>query len=113
MSIRTIKRGDTWQEIITWKDNNGDPIDITGASIRVQLRNREDDSLALTASTSTGEITITNPTGGVATQRVEYITMRDVEPGKYNCDVEITYSDNTVQSTPTFVVIVEEDITYT
>jgi hypothetical protein len=113
MSTRTIKRGDTWQEVITWRDSNGDPIDISGCSIRVHLRSREDDSLAVTAGTTGGEITITNATGGVAAQRVEYTTMRTVTPGKYNCDVELTYTDNTVQSTPTFVVIVEEDVTYT
>jgi hypothetical protein len=112
MSIRTIKRGDTWPEIITWEDEDtGTPIDITDAEIRIQLRHRDTGAVAVSASTTTGEITITDAVNGVAVQRVEAPVMAEVTPGKYNCDIEITYSDGTVQSTPTFIVVVEEDIT--
>jgi len=113
MNTRYIKRGDTWSEIITWVDEEtGTPIDITDAEIRTQLRDKKSGELAVSAGTDTGEITITDAVNGVATQRVEASVMEGVAPRKYSCDIEITYSDGYVQSTPTFIVVVEEDITY-
>lgn len=49
----TIEQGVTFNRVITWKDEAGDPIDMTGMSARMEVRSR--DGLLLATPTVTIE----------------------------------------------------------
>jgi hypothetical protein len=110
MSALTVKRGDTWVWPFTYKDEAGTPIDLSGSSVRLHLKAKRATTPAVSASTATGEITLT-PLDGVATVRIEPAVTELVAPAKYDADIEVTWSDGTVQSSATFSVVVQEDVT--
>jgi hypothetical protein len=110
MSVLTVKRGDTWVWPFTYKDEAGTPIDLSGSSVRLHMKAKRATTPAVSASTATGEITLT-PLDGVATVRIEPEITEIVAPAKYDADIEVTWADGTVQSSATFIVDVKEDIT--
>lgn len=57
----TIDQGSYWTRLITWKDADGDPIDLTGYTARLQWRKRYEDDAVLEITTENGGITL----GGV------------------------------------------------
>jgi len=61
-----IEQGATFQRTITWKDSNGNPIDLTGYKIRLQARinpNDKDPIIDLSTSPEVGGIEILTPAG--------------------------------------------------
>jgi hypothetical protein len=110
MSALSVKRGDTWVWPFTYKDEEGTPINLTGCQIRLHIKAKGASEPVVTASTAEGEITLT-PLDGIATVRIEPEVTALVSPQKYDADIEVTWSDNTVQSSATFTVDVKEDIT--
>ncbi|KKN53573.1 hypothetical protein LCGC14_0600690 [marine sediment metagenome] len=57
-----IEQGATFARILTYKDSSGNPVDLTGYTAKMQIREHFDSSdVLVTADTSTGEITL----GGV------------------------------------------------
>lgn len=58
-----LYRGATFTRIITWKDENGTPIDLTGCTARLHMRDSIDATTPfLTLTTENGGITL----GGIA-----------------------------------------------
>ena len=55
----------TFSFIIDYKDPSGNPIDITGASAKLQVRNAQGDKLAFTLTSPSGGITIDGPAGQI------------------------------------------------
>ena len=110
MSTLTVKRGDTWVWPFTYKDQDGAAIDLTGCTARLQVKAQRATEPTLSASSAEGGVTM-NPTGGVVTVRFEPADTELVEPGKYDADIEMTWSDGSVQSSATFSVVVKADIT--
>lgn len=109
-STLTVKRGDTWVWPFVYKDTAGTPIDLSGSAVRLHAKAKAATEPAVSASTETGEITL-DPTAGKATVRIEPEITRLIDPGKYDADIEVTWSDGTVQSSATFLVVVQPDIT--
>lgn len=107
MATFTVKRGDTWRQTFTWRQGSetGDPVDLTGCTARLQVRDRTGD-LILDA---TDDLTINGATGTIS---VDVLIPSTVLPGKYIFDVEVTYTDGFVQSTETQTLKIEGDITY-
>jgi len=60
-----VQAGATWRETITYKDKtSGNPIDLTGWSARMQLRERTDGSIVeLDITTANGRIEVDGPDG--------------------------------------------------
>ena len=110
-TVISIKRGDTWSQDFFWTDDAGAAVDLAGCAARLMLRERETGLLAIDASTEDGELVITAATGRVALT-VSAERMRDVTPGTYQTDVEITWADGVVRSTETLPVRVLADVTY-
>lgn len=99
---------------------DGLPIDTTGASARLHLKRRIDDSTpVLTASTNTGEITISAeaasekyPSGRtLIVMAVPKEQTADIEPGKYVFDIEYTFGDGTRRTYEQNVLEVRRDAT--
>lgn len=53
----------TYSFSVAYKDPNGDPIDITGSTAKMQVRNAQGDKLAFTLTSPSGGITIDGPNG--------------------------------------------------
>jgi len=92
----TIDQGATFQLTVVYKDDAGLPINLTGYTAALQVRQNYYDTTALLTLTSpSGGIVITGATGTIA------ITMTDVQTGSldegfYVYDLEISSSGGTV-----------------
>lgn len=106
-----LVQGDTRPQIvIDLKDQDGNPIDCSGGSVRMFFR-KKGDSTVLSTITGTlltglknadGSITTTAPynvagTGGRASFNWPAGAL-NVDPGPYEGEVEITFADATVQT---------------
>lgn len=60
----SIQQNATFQFSVILKDPAGAPVDLTGASVKMEIRNEPDGTLFETLSTVSGEITIPIPTNG-------------------------------------------------
>ena len=110
MASVSFKRGDTWQPVFRYADADGNAIDLSGCSARMQARLLPTTSPAFTLSTADQSLVIDGPEGKVTAQLDKAVSAQ-IRPGKYKADLEITYTDGTRQSTDTFTVTVIEDIT--
>ena len=106
-----IKRGDTWKATLSWFDG-AYPLDLTGATVRLQLRTKKVYSVVLDVSTASGELTVPEPLNGQVKLEVPAATMEAIAPSVYWCDGQATLADGSVQSSATFEVEVHQDITY-
>jgi hypothetical protein len=103
-----LKRGDTWRLVFTYTDAAGAPVDLSGASAHMQLRTAADGTVLLDWDTAGTELVIATNT---VTLTVDPTDTADLTVGTYVSDLEITYPDGTVDSTDTFKIEVEADIT--
>ena len=102
-----IYRGDTWLRSWIIKDSTGVPVDLTGASARMHVRNTDD--LTLSVSVGTG-LTITADAGRVDL-RVDAVDTAKFALTTYRFDLEITFADGIVRTIEQGRLIVVEDVT--
>ena len=63
----TIEQGATFQMNLTWKDSTGSPVNITGYSARMQVReNYESESTLVSLTSSGGDIVLGGALGTIA-----------------------------------------------
>ena len=106
----TLKRGDTLDLEFQWLDGDGLPVDLTGCTARLQMRNRAgNEVLECTCGSSDGLEIVTAE--GKVRWREEASSTASFSPGTYYFDLEVTFPDSTVRSTETVQLIVEMDIT--
>lgn len=56
----TIEQGAKFSRLIRWLDGNGNPVDLTGWSARMQVRTGHGGTLLLDLSTANGKITLSS-----------------------------------------------------
>lgn len=61
-----IEQGATWNPIITWKDNTGTAINLTGYSARLQIRDAINSISTIVSLTSASGITLGGSAGTIA-----------------------------------------------
>lgn len=90
------KRGDTWDGIssITITSNN-QPVVLTGAVIKMELREDIDAPVALTLSTTDNTIVVTDALQGTFTIPPILI---NIPFGKYFYDIQITFANGVVKT---------------
>lgn len=76
----TVKQGDTHDITFTATDGNGDPVVLTGATVRLLARPQADATPIVLAST------VSNPTAG----EVTHTLTGTLEPVRYYVELEIT-----------------------
>lgn len=105
-------RGDTLADIvITYQSSDGQtvtPVDLTGASIRMQLRKKAGANIIHEWSTTAASIVITDAPNGVFTIAAGVL---DVPAYAYRFDIEVTLADGTVATPVAGTLEVKEDIT--
>jgi hypothetical protein len=91
------KKGDTFDQVAFQVKINDVVVDLTGATIRMQLRKTYDDTVAALSLTSVGSagITITNAANGEFKINTQII---DIEVYNYVYDIQIAFSDGTIKS---------------
>ena len=74
-----VVRGSTWEDEITYTDEDGAPIDLTGYEARMQVRTlagqwgTSTDSMLLELTTENGLLVIDTPDGGTVPNRVRIV----------------------------------------
>lgn len=101
----TIKRGDTWSQAFAWKQGSevGDPVDLTGATAYLHLRDRND-TLILDCS----PYLLVNGPAGTVSVAVPREQTRLLPVGKFQFDIELSIDE---PSTETMTLRVLEDET--
>jgi hypothetical protein len=102
-------RGDTWPGItsITITTNNV-PVSLSGASIKMQLREDLDAPVVLELSTANGGITITNPLSGIFQIPPQII---DIPFDTYNYDIQVTFPNGVIKTYIAGTWVITPDIT--
>jgi hypothetical protein len=86
----TMDQGSNWNLNVIYKDSNGNPINLTGYTAAMQLRqNYNSDAAELTLNTSNGGITITGAQGKLFLSATAAQTGA-LDAGFYVYDLEIT-----------------------
>lgn len=102
-----IYRGDTWEREWRLTGPSGAPIDLTGASARLQVRDAAG-SLVAEASTADGRLTL-GGSAGTAVMVMPY-SATAIAPGSYRFDFEITFAGGVRRTYEQNVLIVLEDM---
>lgn len=104
-----LSRGDHVQIEAVFTDENGDAVDITGATVYFTVKKKSyyTDAQAEIQKTVT---TFDDPTSGIAYIELSP-TDTDIEAGLYMFDIQIKESDGTITSTYTGRIHVRRDIT--
>ena len=84
-----VYAGETWQEDLQVKDETGAPLDLTGASVRVELLYPRSLCPALSAEIGSG-VTLTDPATGVITWVFDNTKTASLCPGVYTARVTLT-----------------------
>lgn len=104
-----LYRGDTWTRAWEIKDASGNPVDLSGATARLHVRDGQG-NLVMSASTSDGRLTI-QPTAG----RIDLLVPKEatvIAPGNYRFDIEVTYPSGRRTTYEQAVLVVLEDVTH-
>ncbi len=101
-----ILRGDTFSESFTFA-TGGVPLDLTGASVRIQLRNR---SGGVIGSFENGSGIEAAQDGGAIVWTIEGSQTAAYAPGLYQYDIEVT-TGSTVRTYLSGSFTVQKDIT--
>jgi hypothetical protein len=104
----SLIRGDSWTRTWILKDPNNNPLNLTGATVRLQVRDA-DDVIRISASTSDGKITLT-PAQGRIDMAIPY-TETNLAPGSYKFDLEVTHASGTRKTYEQGTLIVLPDVT--
>jgi hypothetical protein len=95
-NIPSHRRGDTWDGINSITISvNGSPINLTGASVKMEFRQSLDSPVVLTLSTTDNSIIVTNAAGGVISIPAKKI---EIPFAKYLYDLQVTYSSGVVKT---------------
>ena len=105
----THKKGDTFEEVNFQMLVNNNPLNLTGATLRMQLRKEYGGIvfLSLTSVASAG-ITITTPINGLFKINKQII---NIDSANYIYDIELTKADGTVKTYINGNFLISNDIT--
>jgi hypothetical protein len=103
-------KGDTFQGVEFTLNRNAAPIDLTGASLRMMLRlDKTVSPPALTLSSPSGGLTITDAVNGVFTVDKQIIS---IDAGDYFYDIELTESNGDINTYIAGKWVILQDTTY-
>lgn len=105
--LRVI-RGDTWNLSWEWLHENGDPVDLTDCTVRMQMRKQINGSVSFENSTDLDMVII--PLEGIIDLKVEPDDTKELV-GQYLYDVEVTFPDGTVVTPIISKIDVIRDVT--
>lgn len=94
--IPSARRGDTWDGISTITiATNGVPVNLTGATVKMEFRQTIDSPVALTLSTDNGGVIIANAVNGILNIPPRLV---ELPYQKYLYDLQITFPTGYVRT---------------
>lgn len=102
----TFVQGDDWEMPLSFTDDAGDPMDLTGYSFLAQARTRAAASSTAFAFT----VDTTDAATGVIVLSVANATTDDVGPGRYEWDLQWTDPDSKVRTLMRGVITVIAEV---
>lgn len=105
----TIEQGATFSRNMVWKIN-GNPVDLTGYSARMKMRNKTGVQALSITSSAGGGVTL-GSSGEIAILLSATSTSR-LSPGKYSYDLELESPDGVVTRLIKGVLTVSAEVTY-
>ncbi len=100
--------GDTWARAWALTDANDTPIDLTGASARLHVRDK-DGLLVMSADTTDGRLTISANTISLI---MPATVTAPIVAGAYRYATEVSFSDATVRTIEINTLSVQADLTH-
>lgn len=100
-----IWRNDTWKQVYALFANTV-PINLTAATVFIQVRKGCGGTLALSLTNGNG-VTI----GGANNNEISVDKLVNIDKGNYKWDLQVTYSDGTVKTYLEGDYIVYDDVT--
>jgi hypothetical protein len=97
-------KGDSWKISVVVADCDGDPVDITLADIKIQIRKTPTDPILLEFAIGDG-ISITSP------NIIDINKIVDIPAGTYRWDLQLIFDDGTVRTLFTGQFKIVTDIT--
>jgi hypothetical protein len=95
-NIPEHRRGDTWDGINSIAlTQNGQPVNLSGALVKMEFRLGIDDPVALTLSTENGSIQVISP--GLSSVRI-LPRIIEIPFAKYYYDLQVTYPTGIVKT---------------
>lgn len=101
-------KGDTFEGVQFTVTVNSVALDLTGATIKMQVRKSPTSAVIDTYTTTGGHLTITNAAGGIFTFDEQIISLASA---KYYYDIQITLADATVKTYISGYWTITQDIT--
>ena len=90
----TIDQGSVWSVVLVYTDSNNTPVNLTGYTAAMQLRQNYNSEVAdLTLTTANGGISIVGATGTI-TITATAVQTGALDPGFYVYDLELTSGSN-------------------
>lgn len=106
-----IEQGTTFEKTFRWKDVNEDPVNLTGAEIRMQIRRSvNSDDVLLELSTTNGRIISGGATGDITLRLVESVSAA-IEWRRGVYDLEVEASDGTVTRLLQGAITISREVT--
>ena len=106
----TADQGATFNQVITWKDSANAPIDLTGYTARMQIRQKVSSSVSLALTTENGRITL-GDTDGTITLTVSASDMTALPAGPYTYDLELVSGAGIVSRLLMGTFVVRSEVT--
>lgn len=97
--ITDIEQGADWALYLNFQNTDGTPLNLTGCTIKMQIRSDYGVTPVATLSTATGGITVTSATGGTATVALTATQTTAIAGGNYLYDIKVTNASGTVVRT--------------
>jgi len=82
-------QGATFARVVTWKDDTGTPVNLTGYSARMQVRQRYVSTSTVLSLTSPSSGITLGTTNGQIQINVSATTMAGISAGDYRYDLEL------------------------
>ena len=92
--MTNVEQGATFARTVAYKDSLGMPIDLTGVSVRMQVRTNfgAASELVLELTTENGLAAVPLPEDGLINLLAPAALMEGIEAGKYKYDLELVWS---------------------
>jgi len=106
----TADQGATFSQVITWKDSTNSPIDLTGYTARMQIRQKVTSSVSLSLTTENNRITLGGDAGTIALS-ITSSDMADLPAGSYTYDLELVSVSGDVSRLLMGTFVVRSEVT--
>ena len=105
-----LPQGQTWDTTLIWEDSDGNPVDLTGWTVRMMLRTTAE-AASPTVSLSTATSTLTAASNGVIGLSYSAISSAAITAATYLYDLEVVNPSGAVRRLIEGRAVVSREIT--